>query len=77
MARILINPRQTQQKALYADQKGFKVVFDKDNGYAFSDDKEMDASVEHFKKQGFKLKGAKSGVSANAKPVEPVSGDNK
>ena len=69
MVRIMINPKQSQQKALYRDDKGHNVLFDKDNGYAFSDDEAMDSTIEHFKSEGFKLKGEKNTVSA-AKPIE-------
>lgn len=64
MARIIINPKQTQQKALYSNQDGVKVLFDKDNGYAFSDDASMDKTIEHFKKFGFKYKDAKNNMSS-------------
>jgi len=72
MARILINPKQTQKKALYQDHQGVKVLFDRDNGYAFSDDSTMDETIEHFKSLGFKFKGQKAGLSQTKKVEEEV-----
>jgi hypothetical protein len=70
MARILLNPKQKNQKHAYLNSSGVRIVFDKDNGYAFSDDSAMDAEIEFFKEQGFVLKGEKKTL-ADAKPAAP------
>lgn len=88
MVRTLINPKQTKQKVLATNYDGGRVLFDKKNGYAFSDDAAMDKTIEHFKSLGYKLKGEKAGLSQKkeepkpeekpeAKPEENKKGDKK
>ena len=50
MARKLINPNQTQGVRTYHDQNNMAVIVHQD-GVIFSDDKEMDATIEFFKKE--------------------------
>lgn len=50
MGRKLINPNQTQGVRTYYDHNNVAVIVHAD-GVIFSDDKEMDATVEFFKKQ--------------------------
>ena len=50
MARHLINPKQSSDVRIYNNQKNEAVIVHKD-GVIFSDDKEMDATVEFFKKE--------------------------
>jgi len=73
MARQVINPKQTKQKAQYRDDKGNNVLFDKNNGYYFSNDKEMDKTVDFFLNKGFKIKGVKKKKSI----IEPKKEEPK
>ena len=50
--RLLKNPNQTAPEQTYYTQNQEAIVFPKD-GYHFSLDKEMDATIEFFKEQGF------------------------
>lgn len=48
--RLLKNPNQTSESKNYFNEQNVAVVVAKD-GYYFSLDKEMDATVEYFKKE--------------------------
>lgn len=48
-----------------------KILFDKVNGYHFSDDKNMDRVVEYFvKKKGFKVVGKKKAATKKVETKE-------
>ena len=53
MARRLINPKQTAPMATETGPDGTFVIFNRERGYTFSDDKAMDSFVEFFLAKGF------------------------
>lgn len=85
MARNVYNPKQTRETQMYyfpgnkQHNAHYIGPFKQKDGYAFSDDKEMDSVVDYFvKKMGFKIKGQKtSGVSSQVNKTDDEDKEEK